>query len=552
MAKRKHVVESDSEEEFKASRFVDVEASEDESSDNESMDDFINEIAEDVEVAEEGGEEETAEEEGQENYASSSSEKLEDFEEYTKTVEERYKTVDAVEIEEIPQQLLLPTDKSPKLWLIRCAPGKEKQLVLSIIRKTMHSKLNIASVLANELVKGYIYIEAYQKQQVLQAIEGISGVFKSNIAQVPNKEMADVLFIPELDTVVFKKGNYLRIVKGRYAGEIGRVESIGSTKEMISMKIVPKVNGKYKLFSAKDYAESEVYKVPDGKWVYNKDMYKDGYLLKDIPVSYLSPTPTIAREERKWFDTAENKKITGALFVKNEVVEVMYGGLKGAVGKILTVGEDEAVIKIGERKVSVSLAEIKKRYSIGDEVQVISGRKRGKHGFVVGMAGSKLMIGVNNFSEEIEVDLEEVKLSAVPDTEPEKAKTQLKIAGRPKRDPLVDRQGEITAGEYKGKRGTIKDVLADTFRVQLITTLKCVSVDRKDFLIHKKNTAPPMGTETTPRQLLERMGKERKNSEEEEEDESTTMVQDGNETPEIEHTPYTPGGYKLDNLSDDE
>lgn len=536
MGKRKHGAGSDSEKKFKASKFVDIEASENESSDNESMDDFINEIAEDVEVAEDV--EETGKgaiEEGEEEYSSASTEKLEDFEEYTKKLEERYKSVDAVEVEEVPQQMLLPTDRSPKLWLIRCVPGKEKQLILSITRKIITNKLGVISALTNDLVKGYIYIEAYQKQQVIQAIDAIAGVFKSNITQVPSKEMADVLYIPEIDPVVFKKGNYLRIVKGKYSGEIGKIEDLSSRKGIVVMKIIPKINGKYKLFSAKDHGgDSMVYKTPDGKVVYNKEIYSNGYLLKEIPVGHLSAVPAIGREERKWFDTAEEKKTTESVFVKDEVVEVLYGGLKGAVGRILTVGEEDAVIKVGDMKVSVHKRDIQKRYSIGDEVLVISGKKRGKGGFIVGIKGSKLMVGINGFAEEIEVDIEEVKLSSALETEPEVHKPKTKLVARPRRDALVDRQGEITGGEYKGKRGTIKDVLTDSYRIQLITTLKCISVDKTDFLIHKRGSAPPMGEETTSKDALEQLRKEAA-EQDTEEDESTEILQEGNEASDTEH-----------------
>ncbi|KAH9386252.1 transcription elongation factor SPT5 [Nematocida major] len=530
MGKRKHSVDTDSEEEFKASKFVDVEASEDDPSDNESMDDFINEIAEDVEVVED----EPEEEKNTEEFATSSEDKLEDFEEYTKKVEERYKNVDSLEVEEIPQQLLLPTEKSPKLWLIRCTPTKERSIVLAILRKATLSKLNIVSVLSNELVKGYIYIEAYQKQQVTQAIEGVFGAFKTNITQVPNKEMVDVLYLPELDPVIYKEGNYLRVIKGAYSGEIVKIDTIGASKGKIQVKILPKVNEKYKLFDAKDYSPSEVYKMSKSTWVHKKEMYKDGYLLKELPITHMASTPMISKEEKKWFETAENRKTTGCLFVKDEVVEVVFGGLKGAVGKIVVVGEEEAIILIGDKKVSVSLQEIKKRYSVGDEVQVVSGRNRGECGFVVGISKNKLMVGINSFTDEIEVEIDEVKLCSVPDTRPEEASSPKRIA-KPKRDPLVDKQGEITSGEYKGKRGVIKDVLSNMYRVQLITTLKCINVKKRDFEIQKRSgKASPL--------------EKKQEKEETDEDESTVSVRGDGDTPVIEPEEYKPTEkiYSLD------
>ncbi|KAI5159895.1 transcription elongation factor SPT5 [Nematocida ausubeli] len=541
--KRKYAVDSDSEEEFKASKFVDVEASENEPSDDGSMNSFINELAEDVEAAEEEGPEiEASTAEEQESMEESEEEgNLDDFEEYTKTVEERYKNIDSMEVEVTPQQLLLPNDKSPKLWLIRCAPAKEKQIVLSVLRKAFSNKINITAVLTNEIVKGYIYIEAYQKQAVLQAIDGIFGAFKTNITQIPNKEMADVLYIPELDPVIYKEGNYLRVIKGAHSGEIAQIDSLGTGKDKISVKLVPKINDKHKLFNPNDFNKSEIYKMSSSTWVYKKEMYKDGYLLKSIPVVYLTASPAITGEEKRWFSTAENKKTSGSHFVKDEIVEVMFGGLKGAVGKVLVVEEENVTIKIGDKKIVVARDEIRKKYAIGDEVLVVSGRKRGKCGFVVGISDNKLMIGINNFTEEIEAEIEEVVLSSVPDAQQERPKIQGKIPSRGKRDPLVDRQGEITAGEYKGKRGTIKDVLPASYRIQLITTLKCITVKKTDFEIHRRNATPSMRetNESEKEEMLNSMAVPAYSDCSDEEDNSTTPAQDEG-TPLIESEVYSP------------
>ncbi|OAG31334.1 transcription elongation factor SPT5 [Nematocida displodere] len=496
MSKRKHAISDDSEEEtFKVSKFVDVEASEeDNEEEDESLGDFINEIVEEAESEEasEVPESEEASEEASTPRGKKKPEEPEEFARLSKEIEQRYKTAyQQTEMEEVPQQMLLPTDRSPRLWLVRCSPKKEKQIVLAVMRRFITSEhtenpVQISGVLTNEGVKGYIYVEAFQKQQVLQAIDGVAGAFKSNITQVPSKEMTEVLFIPEMDPVLYRTGNFIRVTRGKYAGDIAQIEGPTPEKGMVTLKIVPRILGdeKQKLFSPDDHHPSEIYRISRAAYVFKKETYRGGYLEKDVPTAHLSPTPPASLEEKKWFTEAPSQET--AHVSKGEFVEITSGGLKGATGTVAGTEGDQVLIKIGEKKVRVSFAEIKKRYSVGDEVFVISGRKRGKSGFIIGIDHETVRIGASGFSEEIEVKADEIRLGA--HTEASASAPERRGAIRPRRDPITDREGVITAGRYKGKRGTVKDAKGDTLRVQLSTNLECVRVEREFFEVQSQPT----------------------------------------------------------------
>ncbi|KAI5188708.1 transcription elongation factor SPT5 [Nematocida sp. AWRm77] len=483
MARRKHEISSDSEEEgYKASKFVDVEASEEEDEEDEeeeSFSDFINEIAEEAESEEESRERKPAE-----------PLLADDFEEYSKKVEERYATEEEqLEVEEVPQQMLLPNKRSPKLWLVRCAPKKERHAVLSITRKCMLAEradtpMHIFSVLSNESVRGYLYIEAYQKQQVLQAIEGVQGVFKSNITQVPTKEMTEALFISEIDPVMFREGNILRVCKGKYAGEAVQIEGLSQTRNMVVVKIVPREGpGEApELFSPDNYHAGEVYKISKDSYVYKKETYRNGYLIKDMPTGYLSSVPPPVPEEKRWFEHAE--ALEAAAVCKGEFVEVVSGGLKGATGTVISTTPEGAQIKIGERSITLPLGELRKRYAVGEEVQVTSGRKRGKSGFIIEINNDVLKIGINGFTEEIEVRADEVKSGGLAEESARKSSAPPQML-RARKDPLVNKTGSILSGEHKGKRGVVKDVHDGMLRVQLITSLKYAQVPKEDFAVQR-------------------------------------------------------------------
>lgn len=493
MAKRKRTVSSDSEEEgFKTSKFVDVEASEEEEEEEESLSDFINEIAEEAESEESAA---SSVAEARTTHRPLELHPAEDFEEYSKKLEERYATEEEqLEVEEIPQQMLLPTERSPKLWLIRCTPKKEKHVVLGITRKCLAAEkagnsLQIFSVLCNEGVKGYLYIEAYQKQQVLQAIEGVQGAFKTHIAQVPIKEMTDVLFISEVDPVMFREGNLLRLTKGKYAGDVVQIDGLSQNREMVVVKIVPRSGAGevQELFSPDDYHPSEVYKLSRDSYVYKRETYRNGYLIKDVPTAHLSPAPPATPEETRWFTAGETSRANTGSVAKGEFVEVVTGGLKGVTGTVVGTAPEGAQLKIGERTVTIPLANLQKRYAVGEEVQVISGRKRGKSGFIIEIHQNTLKIGINDFTEEIEVKVEEVKLGSIPTGQSAAAPSTPALL-RTRKDPLVNKMGAILAGEHKGKHGVVKDADEGLLRVQLITSLKHVQVPREDFAVQRSDS----------------------------------------------------------------
>lgn len=114
-------------------------------------------------------------------------------EEITKEIEERHrnysldgtskyfflenskKILDDMDDEDAPAELrrtgMLPSVRDPKLWMIKCKPGKEKATVVALMRKclmknTGEDKILIKSAIAPTHLKGYIYIEADKDSHV--------------------------------------------------------------------------------------------------------------------------------------------------------------------------------------------------------------------------------------------------------------------------------------------------------------------------------------------------------------------------------------------------
>lgn len=148
--------------------------------------------------------------------------------------------------EEIPQQFLLPNVSSPKLWVVKCRIGKERDIVFNLMRKYLmneyqDSPLVIQSAIWRENLKGYFYVEAYKQAHVQQAIDKVNGVFSSKISLVPIKEMVDVLTISKKESTL-KIGSWVRVKRGKYQGDLAQVIDVIDSNEVVRVKLIPRID----------------------------------------------------------------------------------------------------------------------------------------------------------------------------------------------------------------------------------------------------------------------------------------------------------------------
>lgn len=101
----------------------------------------------------------------------------------------------------VGQQGLLPTARDPKLWLVECVTGSEREAVLSLMKKAraMAAKgtpLEIKSVFCQDHLKGFLYIEAFKETHVREATRGLRIIRNSKDPHmVPLREMAESITV---------------------------------------------------------------------------------------------------------------------------------------------------------------------------------------------------------------------------------------------------------------------------------------------------------------------------------------------------------------------
>ncbi len=131
------------------------------------------------------------------------------------------------DLEHVPQRLLIPSVNDPKLWLVRCKPGKERDIVYNLMRKfldyqTRDRPIEIYSAFARESLQGYIYIEAEKQAHVQYAIDKMINVYGSKLHLVPVNEMVDCLNIKKKD-LNLNPGTWVRIKRGKYENDLAQV-----------------------------------------------------------------------------------------------------------------------------------------------------------------------------------------------------------------------------------------------------------------------------------------------------------------------------------------
>ena len=193
-------------------------------------------------------------------------------------LEEKYKNVgedDGVvmdEVEEYDEEEALynrqPRVTNPKLWLVKCKMGKEKQNVQTLMNKYFYNEkqynLKIFSVFSINALKGYFYIEAFREANVREAIAGISTIRQDSIKIVPFEEMTQVLSFDKLKKEEIKKKGQKKekedVVKVMYLkGE--RIKIIKGDLKGITATVINHEEGKIKLKT--DVNGLEELEVPD-------------------------------------------------------------------------------------------------------------------------------------------------------------------------------------------------------------------------------------------------------------------------------------------------
>jgi transcription elongation factor SPT5 len=352
--------------------------------------------------------------------------------------------------------------------------GSERDLVLKISRKAAAlaasdnaAPLRIMSAFHRDSIKGFIYVEARSEDHVRQAVNGLVGVYSNSangIFLVDIEEMPDLLRTKQKRTVI-KPGSWVRIKRGKYAGDLAQVLEPTENGEEVTLKFIPRIDltpkdegimvgpdGKKRKKGASapiafrpaqrffNYDEvrkaygSEVQK-RQGEFHFRGDVFRDGYCEKDIKTTGLTldnVQPTI--DELTRFLQGEGgegasgldlsavaeaaRAIAQGALQPGDQVEVFEGDVKGMYGTVASISNDmltvtpHAELELGVTQIEVQAKSVRKRFKAGDHVKVMTGSNLDETGLIVSVSNDVVTFLSDLTLQEVTVFSKDVREAA--------------------------------------------------------------------------------------------------------------------------------------------
>nr|CCC89541.1 putative transcription initiation protein [Trypanosoma congolense IL3000] len=325
---------------------------------------------------------------------------------------------------------LLPQSTDPKVFVVKCRPRMTRLLVARIVNKCYAYRigrnyeqrrvdLGIISVFCLDHVKEYIYIESHRKSFVENALNGLDGVFRSNISLVNPSELMQMLeHRPTGDKI--RIGSFVRLRRNPYRLDLAQVVSIDTTARRVAVKVVPREDFVGKVYNKPELRMPQRLFVPSlaldvrergGMHIWGDLTFdRDGYLRLSMSYNVIIAGPKMEKptvEELATFfnndrgrvrDAAARLDSGGQMVTElhlGDVVRVVSGQLRGTTGVIENIFMDTNTAALscpvpGRKdpiKLRVELAACVKHFAEGAHVIIDKGEYAGESGTVVKASG---------------------------------------------------------------------------------------------------------------------------------------------------------------------
>ncbi|RYR47918.1 hypothetical protein Ahy_A07g033903 isoform C [Arachis hypogaea] len=381
----------------------------------------------------------------------------EDFEALERHIQERYaRRVESFDEEatDVEQQALLPSVRDPKLWMVKCMIGRERETAVCLMQKYIDkgAELQIRSAIALDHLKNYIYVEADKEAHVREAIKGLRNIYGvSKITLVPIREMTDVLSV-ESKAIDLARDTWVRMKIGTYKGDLAKVVDVDNVRQRVTVKLIPRIDlqalanklegrevVKKKAFVPPprflnvDEARELHIRVEHRRDAYGERfdaiggmMFKDGFLYKTVSIKSINaqnikPTLNELEKFRKPGESGDSDVASLSTlfanrkkghFMKGDAVIVVKGDLKKLKGWVEKVDEDNVHIRPELKGLPKTLAvnerELCKYFEPGNHVKVVTGAQEGATGMVVKVEQHVLILLSDTTKEHIRVFADDV------------------------------------------------------------------------------------------------------------------------------------------------
>ncbi|EFN50704.1 hypothetical protein CHLNCDRAFT_142577 [Chlorella variabilis] len=330
----------------------------------------------------------------------------------------------------VGQQALMPTPTDPKLWVVRCGEGQEREAVTSLLQKCYDlarkgSPLLIKAVFCQDHLKAGSWVRIK------------NGLYKGDLAKVvdtdPGTQRGTIKVVPRLDLAALAsrkpedaKANFGKQPKVKPPAKPFNPDEARSHR----LDVV----------QHRDRTTGDVYLILNGN-----NRFLEGYLIKTVALKSLELQEALPPlDELQKFNAAAQSDEGGGTdlaslvqtlqaeggegggaasvapkFEKGDRVLVVEGDLKNIQGRVQLVTEDGGVMVTPEDAalpdfrdaIRFEPREVTKYFESGEHVKVIHGQLKGETGMVWGVEGPFCYIFTDATQQELRVFTRDLTLA---------------------------------------------------------------------------------------------------------------------------------------------
>ena len=127
-----------------------------------------------------------------------------------------------------------------KIFTIKTQVGKEQNTADLINSRADKSKIKIPSILVTPELRGYIFMESYEKARIRDMIKTVSYARNMLEGDIPIAQIEHFL-VPASSVAKITEGDVVEMVAGPFRGETAKVTHIDDAKEEITVELFESV-----------------------------------------------------------------------------------------------------------------------------------------------------------------------------------------------------------------------------------------------------------------------------------------------------------------------
>lgn len=131
-------------------------------------------------------------------------------------------------------------EEKTKILTIKTQVGKEQNTADLINSRADKSKIRIPSILVTPELRGYLFMESYDKERIKDMIKTVSYARNMLEGDIPIDQIEHFL-VPASAVAKITEGDVVEMVSGPFRGETAKVTHIDDTKEEITVELFESV-----------------------------------------------------------------------------------------------------------------------------------------------------------------------------------------------------------------------------------------------------------------------------------------------------------------------